>query len=75
MCFLKLIVKKKKVIKKLKHHTNFFFTDDECDFFVLFNILHYYKALFEREKKVRHICSHIFQIIVLYLRFEKVHVL
>ena len=38
-------------------------------FFLLFNILHYSKALFEREKNARPICSHIFQIIVLYIRF------
>ena len=43
--------------------------------FFFFNILHYYKAVFKREKRARHICSLIFQIIVLYLRFEKVHLL
>ena len=50
----------------------FFSPYNQWSLFLLFIILHHFKAHL-REKKASHIFSHIFQIIVVYLGFKKNH--
>ena len=52
ICFLKVIALKIRWLQILNIRPSIF-TDDQCDFFLLFNILHYSKALFKREKKAK----------------------